>query len=35
MLSAGWKPVGLGPRILRIETAAVAGAAMLLLKSAN
>ena len=35
MLAAGWKPVGLGPRILRIETAAVAGAAMLLLKSAN
>ena len=35
MLAAGWKPVGLGPRILRIETAAVAGASMLLLKSAN
>lgn len=35
LLAAGWKPVGLGPRILRIETAAVAGASMLLLKSAN
>lgn len=35
VLAAGWKPVGLGPRILRIETAAVAGASMLLLKSAN
>ena len=35
VLAAGWLPVGLGPRILRIETAALAGAAMLLLKSAN
>ena len=34
-LAAGWRPVGLGPRILRIESAALAGAAMLLLKSAN
>jgi len=35
VLAAGWRPVGLGPRILRIESAALAGAAMLLLKSAN
>lgn len=35
VLAEGWLPVGLGPRILRIETAALAGAAMLLLKSAN
>jgi len=28
-VSAGWQPVGLGPRILRIETAAVALAALL------
>lgn len=28
--AAGWRPVGLGPRILRIETAAVAGASILL-----
>ncbi|HEX3128730.1 MAG TPA: RsmE family RNA methyltransferase [Thermoanaerobaculia bacterium] len=31
VLDAGWRPVGLGPRILRIESAALAGAAMLLL----
>lgn len=31
VLDAGWHPVGLGPRILRIESAALAGAAMLLL----
>jgi len=35
VLAEGWRPVGLGPRILRIESAALAGAAMLLLKSAN
>lgn len=42
VLAAGWRPVGLGPRILRIESAALVGAAMLLLgreepslKSAN
>lgn len=29
--AAGWRPVGLGPRVLRIETAAVTGAALLLL----
>lgn len=29
--AAGWRPVGLGPRVLRIESAALAGAAMLLL----
>jgi 16S rRNA (uracil1498-N3)-methyltransferase len=31
VLDAGWHPVGLGPRILRIESAALVGAAMLLL----
>lgn len=31
LLETGWTPIGLGPRILRIETAAVAGAAMVLL----
>ncbi len=35
VLAEGWHPVGLGPRILRIESAALVGAAMLLLKSAN
>ncbi len=35
VLAEGWRPVGLGPRILRIESAALVGAAMLLLKSAN
>ena len=35
VLAQGWRPVGLGPRILRIESAALVGAAMLLLKSAN
>lgn len=29
---AGWRAVGLGPRVLRIETAAVVGAAALLLR---
>lgn len=32
VLAEGWLPVGLGSRILRIETAALVGAAMLLLK---
>jgi 16S rRNA (uracil1498-N3)-methyltransferase len=31
VLDAGWRPVGLGPRILRVESAALVGAAMLLL----
>jgi 16S rRNA (uracil1498-N3)-methyltransferase len=31
LLNADWTPIGLGSRILRIETAAVAGAAMILL----
>ncbi len=31
VLDAGWRPVGLGPRILRIESAALVGAGMLLL----
>lgn len=31
LLEDGWRPVGLGPRILRIESAALVGAAMLLL----
>ncbi|HVG11294.1 MAG TPA: RsmE family RNA methyltransferase [Thermoanaerobaculia bacterium] len=35
VLAEGWLPVGLGPRILRIESAGLVGAAMLLLKSAN
>ena len=35
VLAEGWLPVGLGPRILRIETAGLVGASMLLLKSAN
>lgn len=30
LLAAGWRGVGLGPRVLRAETAAVAGAALLL-----
>ncbi len=30
--AAGWRAVGLGPRVLRIETAAVVGAAALLLR---
>lgn len=33
VLAEGWLPVGLGPRILRIETAALVGAAMLLLEN--
>jgi len=35
VLAEGWLPVGLGPRVLRIETAGLVGASMLLLKSAN
>jgi 16S rRNA (uracil1498-N3)-methyltransferase len=31
LLAAGWRPVGLGERTLRLETAAVVGAAVLLL----
>lgn len=31
LLAAGWRPVHLGDRVLRLETAALAGAAMLLL----
>ena len=31
LLAAGWRAAGLGDRVLRVETAAVAGAAMLLL----
>lgn len=31
LLASGWQPVGLGERILRLETAAVVGAALLLL----
>lgn len=31
LLAAGWRPVGLGERILRLETAAVVGASFLLL----
>jgi len=31
LLTAGWRPVGLGERTLRLETAAVVGAAFLLL----
>jgi 16S rRNA (uracil1498-N3)-methyltransferase len=31
LLAAGWRPVGLGPRTLRAETAAVVGASLLLL----
>lgn len=31
LLAAGWRPVGLGERILRLETAAVVGSAMVLL----
>lgn len=31
LLAAGWRPVGLGERILRLETAAVVGAAAVLL----
>lgn len=34
LLEAGWRPVGLGERILRIETAALVGAAMVLLRPA-
>jgi 16S rRNA (uracil1498-N3)-methyltransferase len=32
LLDSGWRPVGLGPRVLRAETAAVVGAAMLVLR---
>jgi 16S rRNA (uracil1498-N3)-methyltransferase len=31
LLAAGWRPVHLGERVLRLETAALAGAALLLL----
>ncbi len=31
LLASGWNPVGLGERILRLETAAIVGAALLLL----
>ena len=31
LLASGWTPLGLGERILRLETAAVVGAALLLL----
>jgi 16S rRNA (uracil1498-N3)-methyltransferase len=31
--AAGWRPVGLGPRVLRVESAALVGAAMLLLRN--
>ena len=31
--AAGWRPVGLGPRVLRVETAAVVGAAAVLLRA--
>jgi len=33
LLAAGWRPLGLGERTLRLETAAVVGAAFLLLPS--
>ncbi len=33
LLACGWRPVGLGERTLRLETAAVVGAAFLLLKN--
>jgi len=32
LADAGWKPVGLGPRVLRLETAAIVGVAQLLLR---
>ena len=35
LLASGWHPVGLGERILRLETAAVVGAAFLLLSPAG
>lgn len=35
LLRAGWRPVGLGERVLRVETAAVAGAALLLLDTSS
>ncbi|NIC39986.1 16S rRNA (uracil(1498)-N(3))-methyltransferase, partial [Aquabacterium sp. A08] len=31
LLGQGWAPVGLGPRVLRAETAAVAALALLVL----
>jgi 16S rRNA (uracil1498-N3)-methyltransferase len=34
LLEEGWRPVGLGERILRLETAAVVGAALILLAPA-
>jgi 16S rRNA (uracil1498-N3)-methyltransferase len=33
-LESGWQAVGLGPRVLRVETAAIAGAALLALRNA-
>jgi 16S rRNA (uracil1498-N3)-methyltransferase len=33
LLAGGWRPVGLGERTLRLETAAIVGAAFLLLKN--
>lgn len=33
--ASGWRPVGLGPRVLRVETAAVVGSAAVLLRSPN
>ncbi len=33
--AARWRPVGLGPRVLRVETAAVVGAAAVLLRPPN
>jgi|SRR6185295_19429520 len=35
LLAAGWQPAGLGERILRLETAALVGAALILLPSSG
>jgi 16S rRNA (uracil1498-N3)-methyltransferase len=35
LLASGWTPVGLGERVLRLETAAVVGAALLLLSTSG
>jgi 16S rRNA (uracil1498-N3)-methyltransferase len=35
LLAAGWRGVGLGERILRLETAAIAGAALILLSASG
>jgi 16S rRNA (uracil1498-N3)-methyltransferase len=35
LLDSGWSPVGLGERVLRLETAAVVGAAILLLSASG